>query len=115
MPTGHGDWRALAIDAALMALPAAGRLGAGALATANRAAALAPEGSELVQVGTHTVAESRSLMLSAADSWARPATLARHFADHGADFGASSADEYARRASLFLQRSQVVVKPHNVV
>jgi hypothetical protein len=106
--TGHGDWKALAVDAALMALPAAGRLGARALATAKRAAALTPEGAELAQVGTHAVDETRSLGLSAADSWARPATLARHFADHGADFGSSSAEEYASRASLFLQRSQVL-------
>jgi RHS repeat-associated protein len=44
--------------------------------------------------------------LSAADSWGRPETLADHFARHGADFGATSAEDYAQQASLFLQDSQ---------
>jgi hypothetical protein len=55
-----------------------------------------------------------SLSLSTADSWGNPATLARHFADHGADFGATSADDYASRASQFLQRSQAESLPTKV-
>lgn len=42
--------------------------------------------------------------LDAADSWGSAATLARHFRDHGADFGARTAREYADLASDFLQR-----------
>lgn len=42
--------------------------------------------------------------LSAKDSWANLNTLDRHFRDHGADFGAANADEYARMASEFFQR-----------
>ncbi len=38
--------------------------------------------------------------------WGNPKTLARHFRDHGADFGAKSADDYARQASDFFRRSQ---------
>ncbi len=38
--------------------------------------------------------------------WGNPKILARHFRDHGADFGAKSADEYAQQASDFLRRSQ---------
>jgi RHS repeat-associated protein len=43
--------------------------------------------------------------LDPSDSWGNPQTLARHFADHGADFGATSADQYAEMASEFLQRA----------
>ena len=34
----------------------------------------------------------------------RADSLARHFADHGTDFGAASAEEYAQQASRFFQR-----------
>ncbi len=44
--------------------------------------------------------------LKGADTWGRPETLERHFRDHGADFGARNADEYAQGASDFFQRSQ---------
>jgi hypothetical protein len=46
------------------------------------------------------------LPLSASDSWCRPDRLARHFRDHGGDFGSTSADEYASQASRLFQRSQ---------
>jgi hypothetical protein len=38
--------------------------------------------------------------------WGNPKTLADHFARHGKDFGAKSADDYARQASNFFRRSQ---------
>lgn len=44
--------------------------------------------------------------LSTRESWGRLDTLADHFARHGADFGARTADEYARMSSAFLQRAQ---------
>ncbi len=44
--------------------------------------------------------------LRAAESWGNSRTLSRHFSDHGADFGAKSADEYANMASDFLRNSQ---------
>jgi hypothetical protein len=44
--------------------------------------------------------------LSAAESWGNPKTLARHFRDHGADFAAKTAEEYAQKASQFLQDAQ---------
>ncbi|MGC3995183.1 MAG: RHS repeat-associated core domain-containing protein [Propionicimonas sp.] len=50
-------------------------------------------------------AESPLVRLSSEESWANPNTLADHFARHGGDFGANSADEYAQMASEFLQRS----------
>jgi pyocin large subunit-like protein len=43
--------------------------------------------------------------LDPADSWGDAKTLARHFADHGADFGAANAEEYAQMASDFLQQA----------
>jgi len=47
-----------------------------------------------------------SRVLRAANNWANPGTLAEHFARHGADFGARTADEYAQMADDFLVRSQ---------
>lgn len=38
--------------------------------------------------------------------WGRADTLDDHFRRHGADFGATSADDYAQQASDFFQRSQ---------
>jgi len=46
------------------------------------------------------------LDLSPVDSWGRQDTLDDHYERHGADFGATSQDEYAHQASDFLQRSQ---------
>ena len=44
------------------------------------------------------------IRLSTKDSWANLKTLDDHFARHGADFGATSADDYARMGSEFFQR-----------
>ncbi len=44
------------------------------------------------------------IRLSTKDSWANLKTLDDHFARHGADFGAKSADDYASMASEFFQR-----------
>jgi hypothetical protein len=41
--------------------------------------------------------ENNLLTLGAGDGWGNPATLEKHFLDHGADFGATSADGYARQ------------------
>ncbi|MGH2768690.1 MAG: hypothetical protein ACRDIF_07025, partial [Actinomycetota bacterium] len=46
------------------------------------------------------------LRLTPEQSWGNPSSLARHFRDHGADFGARSADDYAGQASEFFQRAQ---------
>jgi pyocin large subunit-like protein len=39
-------------------------------------------------------------------NWANPASLADHFARHGAEFGARNPAEYARMATQFLQRAK---------
>ena len=39
-------------------------------------------------------------------AWGRAGTLDRHFADHGADFGSQSAQEYAQQGSDFFRQSQ---------
>jgi hypothetical protein len=39
-------------------------------------------------------------------SWGNPKSLARHFLDHGKDFGAKNAFEYQHKASEFLLKSQ---------
>ena len=63
--------------------------------------------SQLQFVSGHCVAaeaDSGLLRLSTEESWGNPGSLARHFRDHGADFGATSAEEYASEASSFFQR-----------
>ena len=66
-------------------------------------AAEAVAGAEMAEAAA---AEGEGLGLGAADSWGNPSTLSRHFAEHGADFGASSEGDYASQASRFLERSQ---------
>ena len=51
---------------------------------------------------------------STQDSWGNPSTLARHFVDHSADFGASTENEYALQASRFIQRSQAEGLPTKI-
>ena len=48
------------------------------------------------------------------DTWGNPNTLAKHFADHGADFGAASPNEYAQMASDFLSYSQSAGLPTKI-
>lgn len=48
--------------------------------------------------------------LGTKDSWGNLSTLDDHFARHGADFGATSADDYARQASEFLQQPGTLTK-----
>ena len=54
---------------------------------------------------TNLAPETGSLDLPTSETWGRPNTLAGHFADHGADFRAASADEYAQEASNLFQRA----------
>ncbi|MHB1597050.1 MAG: polymorphic toxin-type HINT domain-containing protein [Streptosporangiaceae bacterium] len=42
--------------------------------------------------------------IGSSESWGNPDSLAGHFAAHGADFGASSAEDYANQASEFFHR-----------
>jgi pyocin large subunit-like protein len=54
-----------------------------------------------------TDAALKSLLAArGATKWGRPETLARHFRDHGAQFGARNADDYARMADDFFEQSQ---------
>ena len=55
-----------------------------------------------------------AVVLGTEDSWGRAETLGDHFARHGADFGATSADEYAAQASRFLQRAQAERLPTKI-
>ena len=48
------------------------------------------------------------------DTWGNPKTLAKHFSDHGSDFGAKTAEEYAQQASDFLQVSQANKLPTKI-
>ena len=51
--------------------------------------------SALLRLSVAANTESGLLKLAPEDSWGNPATLDRHFIDHGADFGVATADEYA--------------------
>ncbi|MDQ6771785.1 MAG: hypothetical protein M3024_02160 [Candidatus Dormibacteraeota bacterium] len=65
--------------------------------------------------GERAIAEAGNHVgLTTGESWGNPATLGRHFADHGADFGAPTADEYGALASRFLSRSQVEGLPTKI-
>lgn len=44
------------------------------------------------------------MRLPVSQTWGKSSALAKHFADHGADFAARTADEYAEMASGFFQR-----------
>lgn len=98
----------------------AGTVGPGILQAANDAANGAPTGGyhlptrapmigdDLAEIATNTADDI--LRLGTSESWGNPNTLARHFRDHGADFAASSADDYARMASEFRQRPGTLTK-----
>jgi pyocin large subunit-like protein len=49
-----------------------------------------------------------------AGTWGNIATLPDHFARHGSDFGAASAEDYARLAWQFLQRAKAEGLPAKV-
>lgn len=65
---------------------------------AGDGASLAPKAGARTAAG----AEGGLIRLTTRESWANPRTLADHFARHGGDFGAKSADDYAAQASGFL-------------
>ena len=52
--------------------------------------------------------------VSASRTWGNPSSLPDHFTRHGGDFGARSADDYARMAAEFLQRARSVGLPAKV-
>ncbi|HMR97541.1 MAG TPA: hypothetical protein PKE05_18560, partial [Microthrixaceae bacterium] len=79
------------------ALEAAGSL-------ADDADEVADAGGAAARVTDATNSADDVLRLGTKDSWGKLNTLDDHFARHGADFGATSADDYARQASEFLQR-----------
>ncbi len=97
LPTAHGDvvlpWERSTLEQVGEIFFGAALLGAGGI-TAR--AAGAGEAAE--------AAEGGSVKLPASETWGRPETLAKHYKDHGADFGAASGEEYARLASEFFQR-----------
>lgn len=67
-----------------------------------------PTTPTLTLVATNTADDV--LRLGTKDSWGNLNTLDDHFARHGADFGATSADDYARQASEFLQQPGTLTK-----
>ena len=60
---------------------------------------------DLLTGGARAAAVRRSFDFTSADSWADTATLQKHFDDHGADFAATSAGDYARQASDFFDHA----------
>jgi len=76
------------------------------------------ESSTLMQGGRAAncvvAAKASTLELNTATTWGKAETLADHFARHGADVGAKTADEYANIASRFLQESQAAKLPTKI-
>ncbi len=68
------------------------------------AAEAAEEMVATAEVTEGVAAEGASL--PASETWGNPGTLAEHFEEHGADFGATSSENYANEASQFLKDSQ---------
>jgi RHS repeat-associated protein len=64
--------------------------------------------------GKCVAAKGTTLELNAATTWGRAETLADHFARHGADVGAKTANEYANIASRFFQESQAARLPTKI-
>lgn len=77
-----------------------------------------PSGRPVPELAALVVAaegEAPAVMdLLAEETWGNPNTLARHLRDHGADFGATSAEDYANKASRFFQRSQIEGLPTKI-
>jgi len=67
---------------------------------------LAEGAIEAAEVGEGAVGERQIVRMSREESWGNPNTLEGHYAEHGSDFGANSAADYADKASQFLQRAQ---------
>jgi hypothetical protein len=106
--TGNASWKTVGIDA-LASLPAVGsiarRVGFPALirdtgigVTDQRIGVPAPR-------PLTTVITTPPLKLSAIQSWGDSATLEDHVLRHGPDFGITDREDYARRASDFLQEA----------
>jgi hypothetical protein len=68
------------------------------------AALLGIAGAAARAAGAAEAAGGGSMKLPVSETWGRPETLAKHYKDHGADFGAASGEEYAQMASEFFQR-----------
>ncbi|MEZ0449319.1 putative T7SS-secreted protein [Cellulomonas sp. ICMP 17802] len=97
-------WGRLAPDLALT-VGSAGAAGVGArsAAVAGRAAVIAERPPLVIEVpGTEP---TPYLGLSATDSWAKEWTLGWHLDKHGAQFGVTTAEDYARLGSEFFQRA----------
>jgi len=90
------NWNALGLDVGAAAVPFA--TGAGAVYRAGNAAHRANQMADVAR----------------ATNWAQSNTLARHFRDHGADFGARNAQDYAKKASDFFKQSQVDKLPTKI-
>jgi RHS repeat-associated protein len=88
----------------LGANPASGAYKGGAIAGTIVAAAVTAGVGAAAAKGAATTAEEGVVELSASETWGNPATLADHFARHGADFGAASEEAYAQQASRFFQQ-----------
>ena len=76
--------------------------------------ALTPELHQGCELAEYDSASGSLLAARGGAHWGNPKTLARHFRDHGADFGAKNADDYAQQASDFLRRSQAQGLPTKI-
>ena len=71
-------------------------------------------GSKAGQKESKTRVSSLSTASGAAKTWGNPTTLPDHFARHGSDFGATTAEVYAHLAWQFLERAKAQGLPAKV-
>lgn len=107
--TGNGTWTAVAWDALALAPTAASTVVRKLTPAIRDLRLFKPSTIAHASTGVHStagvVADEAEIKLTTADSWANPKTLVRHFRDHAADVSATSIDDYASKASEFLQKA----------
>jgi len=94
--SGHGSWKSVGVDAVALAPWAGSKL-------VSKAARLLRAPKTNVFASSRTLARSRgAATVDPPSTWGDARTHARHFRDHGGDFGDASPREYADHASSFL-------------
>jgi uncharacterized protein YukE len=100
--SGRGSWTSVGVDALALAPWAGSNLVSKLPSTLRGAGVFRP--TTRVHASRGMPRSSAISKLRTSDSWGAPRKLNSHVKRHGADFGITSADDYAEAASAFLQR-----------
>ncbi|HEU5480641.1 MAG TPA: hypothetical protein VFU90_12435 [Candidatus Tumulicola sp.] len=94
--SGNGSWKSVGIDAIALAPWAGSKL-------VSKSARLLRAPKTTIYASSHVVEPAKVIApVTSLATWGDVRTLARHFRDHGPDFGVTSPTDYAARASQFL-------------